>query len=273
MGAAGTSVTVLGSGFSSADTSCTIASNIVEGGYTCNMNNAGDVSGSFIVNGPPGTYNIEVIGSTGDSANVPFTFTSTQEVTTSTQPAPDFTINVSPPSQWVLQGQAVLYSVNVVALNGFNSQVSLSVSGLPSGANGVFSNPFGTPNFVSALTVTMPSDASTGTYALTVTGNGGGLTHVANIVLTVNAATAPSTTSTTVPQTTGQVDWPPLLVAIVLLAAVLVWVALRRRREPTPTSTQPTKADRTTGMVYCGKCGTQNPAANDFCRKCGTKLN
>src|SRR5208337_5446356 len=106
--------------------------------------------------------------------------------------------NVSPASQSVLQGQTVSYSVNVATLNGFNSPVSLSVSGLPSGANGVFSNPSATPNFASTLTVTLPSDASTGPYTLTVTGSGGGLSHVANLVLTVNAAivTQTSTSST-----------------------------------------------------------------------------
>jgi hypothetical protein len=62
-----------------------------------------------------------------------------------------------------------------------------------------------------------------------------------------------------------------VLGGIILLAAVIIAAALRGRRKP--ISTQPTKADLGTGMVYCGKCGTQNPTANQFCLKCGTKLN
>ena len=201
--------------------------------------------------------------------------TTTQSVLTSTQPLADFTITATPPSQSVLQGQTVSYSVNVDALNGFNSQVSLSVSGLPSGANGVFSNPSGTPNFSSALTVTLPTDVSTGAYTLTITGNGGGLTHVANLVLTVNAA--PTTQTSTSPTQTSsdlvsmiQQNQPLILGGIALVIVLAVAVALISRRKPT----QPTQATPATtpGMIYCRKCGTQNPTANQFCLKCGTKL-
>ena len=203
--------------------------------------------------------------------------TTTQPVLTSTQPLADFTITATPPSQSVLQGQTVPYSVNVDALNGFNSQVSLSVSGLPSGANGVFSNPSGTPNFSSTLTVTLPTDVSTGPYTLTVTGSGGGLTHIANLVLTVNpAATTQTSTSSSSTQTSSDImsmieqNQLLILAGLVLLAAIIIAAALLSRRKATPT--QPTSTGVTTGMVYCGKCGTQNPATNQFCLKCGAKL-
>jgi hypothetical protein len=210
---------------------------------------------------------------------------SSQQTTTASSTAsqaPDFQVNASPPSQTVLQGATISYAVDVVALNGFNSQVSLSVSGLPSGANGVFSNPSGTPNFASTLTVTLSGDVATGSYALTVIGSGAGLSHVANLVLTVNAATvtqtsaSPTETSASSTQTSSdlmsmiQQNQLLILGAVVLLAAVLIAVALRGRRKPTPT--QPTGTGTTPGMVYCGKCGTQNPTANEFCATCGTKL-
>jgi len=203
--------------------------------------------------------------------------TSTQPVSTSTQPLADFTIGATPPSQSVLQGQTVSYSVNVDALNGFNSQVSLSVAGLPPGANGVFSDPSGTPNFSSTLTVTLPTDVSIGAYTLTVTGNGGGLTHIANLVLTVNAApTTQTSTSSFSTQTSSDlmsmIEQNQLLVlaGIVLLAAIIIAAAMLSRRNATPT--QPTSTGVTTGMVYCGKCGTRNSATNGFCSKCGSKL-
>ena len=61
-----------------------------------------------------------------------------------------------------------------------------------------------------------------------------------------------------------------ILGGVVLLAAVMIAVALRGRREPTPT--QSTRTGSTPGMIYCEQCGTQNPTANDFCLNCGTKL-
>jgi len=201
----------------------------------------------------------------------------TQAESTITQPVADFTISTTPTSQTVLQGQTVSYSVNVTAFNGFNSLVSLSVSGLPSGANGVLSSPSGTPDFTSTLTVTLPGNASTGSYTLTVTGSGAGATHIANLVLTVNAA-ATTQTSTSLSSTEassglmsvlGQ-DQFLILGAVVLLAAVVIAVALLSRRNPAPTP--PTGTGAATGMVYCAKCGTQNPTANSFCAKCGTKL-
>ncbi len=255
----GTPVTISGSNFGGGFLfySCKISSTPIAiiGAPSCTVN-TGKVSGGFTVasNGQPGVYTVTVTATTTVFASAPFTVTATQGVTTSTQPVPDFTIYVSPPSQSVLQGQTASYSVNVAALNGFNSQVSLSVSGLPSGANGFFSNPSGTPNFASTLTVTLPSDVSTSTYTLTVTGSGGGLTHVANLALTVNAATVTQTS-----QPTGATDLP-ILVGIVLLVAVLIWVALRRRRKPTPA--QPTKTGVTTGKnntAFCPGCGGRLP--------------
>ncbi|MGA2790301.1 MAG: zinc ribbon domain-containing protein [Candidatus Bathyarchaeia archaeon] len=219
----------------------------------------------------PGALTLTIVGNGGG-------VTHTASVTLIVSAASDFAIGVSPASQSVLQGQTASYSVNVSALNGFNSQVSLSVSGLPSGADGVFSNPSGTPNFASTLTVTLSGDVAPASYTLTVTGSGGGLSHVANLVLTVNAAVVTqSSTSSTQASTQPSSDLMSmiqqnqlLILGGIILLAVLIAVALRSRRKP--TSTQPTGKGATTGFVYCGKCGTQNPTANKFCKECGTDL-
>src|SRR5208282_2421317 len=200
----------------------------------------------------------------------------TTQISTLTQSvAPDFMIDVNPTSQSVVQGQTVSYSVNVASLNGLNSQVSLAVSGLPSGANGVFSNPTGTPNFASTLTVTLPGNVSAGSYTLTVTGSGGGLSQVANLVLTVNAAMV-TQTSTSSTQTSNdlmsmiQQNQLLILGGIVLIVVLAVAIALMSRRKPTqPAQVTPSA---TPGMIYCRKCGTQNSDAHEFCIKCGTKL-
>jgi len=175
---------------------------------------------------------------------------SSQQTTTTSSTAfqvSDFQIDVGPASQSVLQGETVSYTVNVAALNGFNSQVSLMVSGLPSGANGVFSNPSGTPNFASTLTVILPGDASTGSYTLIVTGSGGGLSHVANLVLIVNAAVVTQTSTSSTQTTSTQTSGPPvgdllgllqqnglLILATVVIIALLAVAASRRRRPSVP---------------------------------------
>jgi subtilase family serine protease len=85
---------------------------------------------------------------------------------------PDFTVSVAPGSQTVAPGGITTYTVTVGSLAGFNEGVTLSVSGLPTGANGTFN-----PNSVtggsssSVLTVTTTSGTTpAGSYTLTITG-------------------------------------------------------------------------------------------------------
>jgi hypothetical protein len=189
------------------------------------------------------------------------------------------------------------------SIQGYSGYVTLSVSGeVPAGvALNVDVNPIyisaGAGN-ASSLTVSVDSSVPTGSYPITVSGTGGSLAHNAVFTLIVTPGSSSSTTSVTTGSSSTTTASPAvtqtstlssstqtssdlmsmiqqnqllMLGGVVLLAAVLIAVALRGRRKPTPA--QPTKTGVTTGMVYCGKCGTQNPAANDFCAKCGTKRN
>ena len=99
-------------------------------------------------------------------------------------PVPDFSLTVSPVSQTVLVGAGTSFTVNIAAVNGFTSAVSLSVSGLPTGAAGAFS-PNPAPGATSTLSVTTGSSTPTGTYPLTITGSGGGLSRTAAATLVV----------------------------------------------------------------------------------------
>src|SRR3989304_8095895 len=127
--------------------------------------------------------------------------TPTTAITLTVSQSPDFQIQANPLSQIVGQGQTALYSINVVSLNQFNSQVSLSVSGLPSGVIGVFSTPFGTPSFTSTLTVALPANAPAGGYTLAIAGTGGSLTRTANVVLQITAVQTQTQTQTEPGQT------------------------------------------------------------------------
>jgi hypothetical protein len=99
-------------------------------------------------------------------------------------PTPDFSLSITPSSITVPKaGGTAVYTVTITPTGGFNSPVTLSVSGLPSGTTGAFSpNPATT---ASALTLTVNSSTLKGTYLFTVTGMGGApaVTHTATATL------------------------------------------------------------------------------------------
>ncbi|RLF97485.1 hypothetical protein DRN58_08720, partial [Thermococci archaeon] len=99
---------------------------------------------------------------------------------------PDFTISATPSSRTVVRGGSTTYTVSLTSQNGFNSSVSLGISGLPSGCTHNFNPGSVTPTGSSTLTVTTSTSTPTGTYTLTITGTGGGKTHSTQIELIVN---------------------------------------------------------------------------------------
>lgn len=99
-------------------------------------------------------------------------------------PAPDFSLSGSPAGQTVTAGAGTSYTVTITPSGGFTGSVSLSVSGLPSGATGSF-----TPNPAtssSTLNITTSSSTPAGTSTVTITGTSGSLTHTTTVSLTVN---------------------------------------------------------------------------------------
>jgi hypothetical protein len=118
---------------------------------------------------------------------------------------PDFTLSASPPSQSVQQGSPATYTVTVTPANGFNGSVSLSATGLPSGALASF-NPTSITGGAgsSTLTITTGNTTPTGTSNLTVTGTSGSLTHTANVSLTVNGPPNFSLSASPSSQSVGQ---------------------------------------------------------------------
>ena len=82
------------------------------------------------------------------------------------------------------QGQTSTTAVYINDVNGFNSPVTLSVSGLPSGVTATFS-PNPTTSYYNQLTFTVNSSVAAGQYPLTITGISGSLTQTTTLTLTV----------------------------------------------------------------------------------------
>jgi hypothetical protein len=104
---------------------------------------------------------------------------------------PDFQLTVSPSSQTLQPGSSVSFAIGVGSVGGFSDPVELSVSGLPSGVSSEFSPNPATPPDTSFLKLTAASNAAVGTFSLTITGRGGGITHVASGSATVDFGLVP----------------------------------------------------------------------------------
>ena len=129
-----------------------------------------------------GTYAITVTGTAGSTVE-----STTVSLTVTAPATPAFTISVSPSSGSLDQGQSGYATVTTAVSGGFNSAISLSATGLPSGVTGSFSpNPIAAPGSgTTHFTLTVSRSAKTGTYPITITGTGGGITHTTTLTFEV----------------------------------------------------------------------------------------
>jgi hypothetical protein len=130
-------------------------------------------------NTPPGNYALTVTGTSG-------ALTHTATVAISVNALPDFTLSASPASQTVVAGSATSYTATVTSSNGFNGNVGLSVSNLPTGVAATLSPTSVTGSGTSTLSITTAANTAPGTYTLTVTGTSGTLTHTTTVGISVN---------------------------------------------------------------------------------------
>ncbi len=129
---------------------------------------------------PTGSYPLTITGVSGS-------LTRTTSVTLVVAPPPDFSLSATPSSQSVVQGASTSYTVNITRTGGFTGGVTFNISGLPAGAAGSFS-PNPSTGASSALSVTTASTTPTGSFALTITGVSGSLTHTASATLVVTSS-------------------------------------------------------------------------------------
>ncbi|MGC4764951.1 S8 family peptidase [Micromonospora sp. DT46] len=100
-------------------------------------------------------------------------------------PTDDFSVSVSPTSGSTAPGGSVTATVATATTNGSAQSVSLSASGLPSGATASFSPATVTSGGSSALTISTSASTPAGTYSVTVTGTAASGSRTATYSLTV----------------------------------------------------------------------------------------
>ncbi|MCP4157259.1 MAG: hypothetical protein GY757_56635, partial [bacterium] len=130
---------------------------------------------------PAGTYALNLAANGNGIAH-------STEITLIIEEPADFSIEATPRQGEVVQGESIDYSITLTALNGFSADVDLAVTGLPTGASGNFSiDPVTlSSTATSKLTVATGEDTPQGTYLLTITGQGGGVSQQLQVSLTVN---------------------------------------------------------------------------------------
>jgi len=114
--------------------------------------------------------------------------TRTQALTLTVLPA-SFNLTLNLTANSLTPNSSIRNTLTTVAVNGFNSAISFSASGMPSGVTAGFSPAsIAAPgNGTTTLTLTANATPAVGTYNLVVTASGAGVTKLAGFVLTVAA--------------------------------------------------------------------------------------
>jgi hypothetical protein len=177
-----TSYTVTATPFNNFSNSVSLSVSGVPGGATAGFTPSSISGGSgfstLSVNtgsAVPGTYTLTITGTDG-------TLTHTTSVTLIVG---DFSISASPGNVVAKKNSTPTYTVSVTRSGGFNSDVSLSVSGLPSGAVALFGPSLISGGSGSSTLSVYTGSAAPGTYMLKISGTAGSLTHSTTVSLRV----------------------------------------------------------------------------------------
>jgi len=137
---------------------------------------------------PTGTYTLTITGTSGS-----LTHATTVTLVVNSAATPNFSLSATPSSQTVTQGNGTSYTATVTPSGGFTGSVTLSASGLPSGASATFSpNPISGGSGNSTMSVTTTASTPPGTYTLTITGTSGSLMRSTTVTLVVNSGSSQS---------------------------------------------------------------------------------
>jgi hypothetical protein len=165
-GPVGTSVTITGSNLTGATA---VKFNGTTAGFAVNSDT--QITATVPAGASTGPISATTPGGTA-SSSASFTVTT-----------PDFSMSASPATPTIRPGSSTSYTVTVTPSGGFGGTVSLSVSGLPAGANATFT-PVSTSS-TSTLTIQTSNNSKPGTSTLTITGASGNLSHTATVALQI----------------------------------------------------------------------------------------
>lgn len=104
------------------------------------------------------------------------------------QTQPGFSLSASPGSVSVVAGNSGSSTITSTVTGGFDSAVTLSASGQPSGVTVTFNPTSITGSGSSAMTIAVASTVAAGTYPITVTGTSGSTKETTSVSLTVTTA-------------------------------------------------------------------------------------
>ena len=113
------------------------------------------------------------------------------------QSSPDFTLSLSSNNLAITGGGTALFTASVTGSNGFDSAVTLQISGLPAGVTYSPASLQVYPGTPLQITFTAVSSIAASTDNLTVTGASGSLSHAAQMNLTVTVAPLDASLSST----------------------------------------------------------------------------
>lgn len=164
-----TSIAVTGmpSGVTAAPTQCTLAPG---GQQAVNINAASTVA--------TGSVNLTVTATSGS-------LTHTGQIALAVNAPPDFTLTIQPTSVTLAPGSSTTVSVGLTGANGFASQASITLTGMPAGVTPTPSEFNLSASGQETVTLSADSTAALGSATLTVTATSGSLDHAGQIALAV----------------------------------------------------------------------------------------
>jgi subtilase family serine protease len=127
------------------------------------------------------------------------------ELTGSSSSSPSFSVSASPTSLSVAAGSSGSSTISTAVSGGFDSAVTLSASGQPSGVTVTFSPTSITGAGSSTATFAVASTVAAGTYGITITGTSGSTTASTVVSLTVTT-TSSGTFTVSVSPSSGYLD-------------------------------------------------------------------
>ena len=138
---------------------------------------------------PPGDYSfvVELHGTEGSPSLTP-SERITLDLHVEQAVTPEFSLSVSPGSRIISPGESTEFFIDLGSIGGFSNPVTLSVTGLPSGTTHSFSANNQVPDFTSTLSISTSSTTPVGSYSITVSGTGGGITHEQTVTLEITEA-------------------------------------------------------------------------------------